>query len=100
MNMLQALQNARNFGAKFSDYLAWTSSEPSRLHTLSKGLYIQGCLESSSDTRSKGFELINGLITLMTDNNRMDSLHTVFLHHHNSTHKAEVCTLKACYNLI
>ena len=73
---------------------------PQNLYTLSKSLYIQGCLEPSSDTWSKGFELINGFITLMTDNNKMDSLHTVVLHHHNSTHKAWVCTLKACYNLI
>jgi len=45
--------------------------------------------------------LIDGIITLMTDKHTNDSLHTVVLHHHhNCTHRAEVCTLKACYNLI
>ncbi len=81
-------------------YLACTSSATPRLHTQSMSLYIQRSLEPSSDTRSYWFDLINGIITLMTDKNSKDSFHTVILHQDNLTHRADVCTLKACYNLI
>ena len=33
----------------------------------------------------------------MTDKNSKDSFHTVILHQDNLTHRADVCTLKACY---
>ena len=46
----------------------------------------------SSDTRSNGFELLSGTMTSCLQENKKHSFHTIALHHHNCTQRANVCT--------